>query len=205
MFRFILLIIIVFVVAKDCPWWIVSLLCVLLILPFVGGARKEESQSKPISDEEIQIRTLVREHYGVTSTYQIMQDGVVVEYDDPETTPGTGHTKRITKAISWSWFKRAGVLFCLILSACATPKEWQAVSGSRADGMVRLAFDYGLFEKPVTKNGQGEQVAAQRCRAWGYQEATPFSGVSHRCIQSNQYGCIAWRVFVDFQCTGGGK
>ena len=34
-------------------------------------------------------------------------------------------------------------------AACATAKELVPVGGSRADGTVQLAFDYGGFEKPV--------------------------------------------------------
>jgi len=94
------------------------------------------------------------------------------------------------------------VCIAATLTGCATPKQWSAISGSRADGVVKLAFNYGAFEKPELQDGQGTQLAAQRCRAWGYTGAEAFGGVMQQCIATNQYGCIAWRVSADFQCTG---
>ena len=32
---------------------------------------------------------------------------------------------------------------------------------------MRLAFEYGAFEKPQFEQGQGVQLATERCRAWG--------------------------------------
>jgi hypothetical protein len=95
-------------------------------------------------------------------------------------------------------------ILCVVtlLAGCATSKQWSAVSGSRSDGVVRLAFDYGMFEKPVLETDQGVQVATRRCQAWGYTGAEPFGGTMQQCIARNQHGCTAWRVFADFQCAG---
>ena len=89
-----------------------------------------------------------------------------------------------------------------MLIGCATPKAWIPYSGSKSDGVVKLAFDYGGFEKPVIPEGQAAQVATERCRAWGYTGAEPFGGVLQQCIAWNQYGCIRYRVLTEFQCTG---
>lgn len=94
------------------------------------------------------------------------------------------------------------VIFVGLLTGCATSKQWSAIGGSRADGTVRLAFDYGAFEKPQLEPGQGVQLAAERCRAWGYMSSQAFGGAQQQCTARNQYGCVAWRVFADFQCTG---
>ncbi len=94
------------------------------------------------------------------------------------------------------------VLFVVSLAGCATPKQWSAIGGSRADGTVRLAFEYGAFEKPQFEQGQGVQLATERCRAWGYTGSEAFGGARQQCTTRNQYGCVAWRVFADFQCTG---
>lgn len=102
-------------------------------------------------------------------------------------------------------FKRLILLnVCIgsMLVGCATPKEWIPYSGSKSDGVVKLAFDYGGFEKPEIPQGQAHQVASQRCRAWSYSGAEAFGGVMQQCRARNQYGCVAYRVFTEFQCTG---
>ncbi len=90
----------------------------------------------------------------------------------------------------------------LMLMGCATQKAWIPYSGSKSDGVVKLAYDYGGFEKPVVPEGQAYQVATERCRAWGYSGAEPFGGIFQTCLASNQYGCIRYRVSTEFQCTG---
>ena len=89
-----------------------------------------------------------------------------------------------------------------ILIGCATSKEWIPYSGSKSDGVVKLAYEYGGFEKPEIPEGQAERVASERCRAWGYTGAEPFGGIFKQCIAWNQYGCIRYRVSTEFQCTG---
>lgn len=93
------------------------------------------------------------------------------------------------------------LIFCVI-NGCATPKAWIPITGSRADGTIKLAFEYGGFEKPEIQPGQAQHVAAQKCIAWGYSGAEAFGGIMQQCIMRNQYGCIRQRVFADFQCTG---
>lgn len=90
----------------------------------------------------------------------------------------------------------------LMLAGCATPKEWIPYSGSKSDGVVKLAFEYGGFEKPVIPGGQALRVASERCRAWGYSGTEPFGGVLEECVRWNQYGCIRYKVLTEFQCTG---
>ena len=87
-------------------------------------------------------------------------------------------------------------------AACATAKELVPVGGSRADGTVQLAFDYGGFEKPVVDGAAALVTATQRCQAWGYKNAEAFGGAQQQCTASNQYGCMAYRVTVSYQCTG---
>lgn len=87
-------------------------------------------------------------------------------------------------------------------AACATAKELVPIGGSRADGTVQLAFDYGGFEKPVVDTAAAQVTATQRCQAWGYRNAEPFGGSQQQCTASNQYGCVAFRVTVSYQCTG---
>ena len=92
------------------------------------------------------------------------------------------------------------VFSTLIFSGCATPKQWDAMGGSRSDGTVKLAYEYGLFEQPQLQAGQGMQLATQKCAAWGYNGAEPFGSAMSQCIQAGSSGCVRWRVSAEFQC-----
>jgi len=98
------------------------------------------------------------------------------------------------------WFALAGGL---ILAACATQKEMVPIGGSRADGTVNMAFEYGIFESPQVNMSTAAVGAADRCRAWGYKDAEPFGGQTQKCEAANGYGtCMRWMVTVTYQCTG---
>jgi len=88
------------------------------------------------------------------------------------------------------------------LASCAVQKNWVSIGGSRSDGTVKLAYEYGGFEKPQLSREQGFDEARRRCVAWGYTAAEPFGGVISQCTFSNQYGCLSFRVEATFQCTG---
>jgi len=74
--------------------------------------------------------------------------------------------------------------------------------GSRADGTVKLSYEYGMFEAPKLDEQQGLTVAQQRCSAWKYKGAEPFGGSTQSCISSSSSGCNRWLVSVEYQCTG---
>lgn len=86
--------------------------------------------------------------------------------------------------------------------ACATVKEWHATGGSRADGVVRLSYEYGGLEIPQTSVQQAQQLARSRCPAWGYSDAEPFGGEMKTCRERALGDCQSWMVSVDYQCTG---
>lgn len=92
-------------------------------------------------------------------------------------------------------------LILLFSSGCATPKQWDAISGSRSDGTIRLGFHVGPFEKPQLKEGQAERLAGEKCRVWGYSGAQLFGSVMQKCTANNQYGCVAWFIYADYQCV----
>jgi hypothetical protein len=98
--------------------------------------------------------------------------------------------------------KSIALLLILALYGCATTMTPQPIGGSRADGTVTLAFQYGIFEKPmvdwVTANGN----AVERCKAWGYRNAQAFGGSQNLCLAYNGYGnCMRTQVNVTYQCT----
>lgn len=88
------------------------------------------------------------------------------------------------------------------LAGCAVNKDWVAAGGSRADGTVKLAYEYGEFQKPMVSRDQAVRTATDRCAAWGYTGAEPFGEVLTNCINGNAYGCNVYRVTAEFQCTG---
>jgi hypothetical protein len=95
------------------------------------------------------------------------------------------------------------VAVTLATVGCATQKQWTATGGSKADGIVKLSFEYGGFERPVISVQDGVPQATARCQSWGYTGAEPFGGATRQCTATNQYGCIAYFVTAEYQCTGG--
>jgi hypothetical protein len=90
----------------------------------------------------------------------------------------------------------------MVVGACATTKTMQAIGGSRSDGIVRLAYEEGMFEKAKVDPAAAIQTARERCKVWGYTDAEPFGGVVRQCQQMSGYGCAQTLVTVEFQCTG---
>lgn len=98
-----------------------------------------------------------------------------------------------------------GLCFAL-LSGCAVTKNWEATGGSRADGVVRLSYEFGEMQKANLSEQQAIGLAAQRCRTWGYTGAEAFGGVTRRCAQPGGLGgCATWQVTKEYQCTGNGS
>ena len=95
------------------------------------------------------------------------------------------------------------LLATLFMSAsCATPKQYGATGGSRADGTVKLSYQYGGFEQPVVDTQQAVHLARSKCSAWGYENAEAFGTEIKTCTAFNEYGCIQWLVTSEFQCIG---
>lgn len=95
----------------------------------------------------------------------------------------------------------AGISISL-LSGCATPKMFQAVGGSKSDGTVKLAYQYGGFQKPVVDQNQALSLAKRKCSVWGYDGAEAFGTGFSTCNSYNAYGCTSQTVSVEYQCTG---
>lgn len=97
------------------------------------------------------------------------------------------------------------VLSIISLSGCATyqaEKSWSAVGGSRADGVIKLAYPISLFDNSSPSEIQGKSLAAQRCKVWGYKNAAAFGGIITQCEQRNGFGnCLHGTVIKEYQCT----
>ena len=90
-----------------------------------------------------------------------------------------------------------------VLAGCATVSQMTATGGSRADGIVRLSYEVGPFNKVQIDEVSALQTAQSRCRTWGYNNAEAFGGVTRQCQASNMYGCNRWFVTKEYQCMGG--
>jgi hypothetical protein len=88
------------------------------------------------------------------------------------------------------------------IGGCAITKEWAATGGSRSDGVVKLSYEYGLFQAPQVSAQQGLELAKARCSAWGYSGAEAFGGVTRVCNNRDSTGCNSWLVTAEYQCTG---
>ena len=95
------------------------------------------------------------------------------------------------------------VAIVIAVAGCASIKIPQATGGSRADGIVELSYEYGVYEKPQVQWDQALITARQRCWAWDYQDAEPFGGTTSRCQAYNGYGnCVRFFVTAKYQCFG---
>jgi hypothetical protein len=90
----------------------------------------------------------------------------------------------------------------LLLAGCATPVQMVPTGGSRADGTIDMAYEYGLFQKPEINNDQAQSSANQTCNGWGYTGARPFGAYQQRCVYMSNSGCLRFQVTVRYQCTG---
>ena len=86
------------------------------------------------------------------------------------------------------------------LSGCQTITEVFVTDGSKSEGTVTLAYDYGLFDKVEINQGKANQKALKRCSGWGYGDIEAFDGLTS-CIQWDGYGtCLTYRVTIKYQC-----
>ena len=101
-----------------------------------------------------------------------------------------------------------GLLFVAMVG-CARPvqKDWFAMGGSKGDATVKMGLSWNPnTKKPETSKAQADAVAAQKCRAWGYDGAEAFGAITQQCtsIQYTGFGpvCQEMRAEVQYQCTG---
>ena len=91
----------------------------------------------------------------------------------------------------------------LVLSGCATQKELLVTDASRADGVVTLSYESNEFQSVSYDAQRAQEMATQRCVAWGYTGAEPFGSERTTCTSRRGFGnCGARRVDIQYQCTG---
>ena len=92
----------------------------------------------------------------------------------------------------------------IALAGCATVTQMEATGGSRSDGIVKLSYEYGMFDKVELDAASGLAKARERCGVWGYTDADPFGGVVRQCQAMSSMGCTHWFATIEYQCTMGG-
>jgi hypothetical protein len=99
------------------------------------------------------------------------------------------------------FFSLALALLTTLVTGCATIEVPQATGGSRADGIIEMSYEYGMFERPQVQWDQALVTAKQRCNAWGYQNAEAFGASISQCQAYDGYGgCDRWLVTTKYQC-----
>jgi hypothetical protein len=96
------------------------------------------------------------------------------------------------------------ILAGLFVAGCATVSQMTPTSGSRADGIVKLSYEYGMFDKVQIDQASALASARKRCATWGYGDAEPFGGVTRHCQAMGSMGCLRWFATVEYQCTSPG-
>lgn len=97
----------------------------------------------------------------------------------------------------------AALAFATGLAGCSSPKDFYATGGSRADGVVDVAYDFNRMETPVVDKKQAYSIAKTKCSLWGYSDAEPFGGQVQTCEARSGFGeCSAFKVSIKYQCLG---
>lgn len=104
--------------------------------------------------------------------------------------------------VTLNYIKTLCSIAVLALTGCAhTPNEIFALDGSRADGMITVAFQ-GPNAFGESDFNKALAIAKDRCEAWGYQGSAKFGSRIMRCTSSNYFGCASSEMVVKYQCLG---
>jgi hypothetical protein len=109
--------------------------------------------------------------------------------------------------LSMTSLRRLCTCFLLLvitaLVGCSVKRDFYATGGSRADGVVDMAYDYRSLENPVIDPKQAYSIARSKCALWGYADTEPFGGKIQACTLRSGFGeCAAWQVTIKYQCLG---
>lgn len=93
------------------------------------------------------------------------------------------------------------VLFmALLLSGCTVTVVPVATGGSRADGIVKMSYQFSPITIPLVDTTDAIRNAARYCRNWGYDTAEPFDAGLTSCSQPSAFGCDMHLTTIEYQC-----
>jgi YecR-like lipoprotein len=100
---------------------------------------------------------------------------------------------------------QASFIFALLgnLAGCATSQNWQSAGGNRAQGVVRVSYEYPENHQPQMSEAQAGKLALSRCNAWGFRKAEPIEGQVRQCANMDDGNCDLWSVTREYQCSEG--
>jgi hypothetical protein len=94
----------------------------------------------------------------------------------------------------------------VLLAGCAggAPGLRPEVSGgSRSDGIVTLSSVRSIYTGAEADWSEAAADADRRCRGWGYDSPSRFSGWSEKCLAYDRHGrCISTEVTRFYDCAG---
>lgn len=95
----------------------------------------------------------------------------------------------------------------LLLTACGTPVKTNLQpsesGGSRAEGIVIHSSTATLFTPVDADWTIADENALKRCRSWGYDDVSTFTGSQKMCRRYDRYGrCVLTTVNRFYQCEG---
>ena len=94
---------------------------------------------------------------------------------------------------------RFSLLFLLLFSCVVY--EPQAYTGSKADGIMTVSYQYSGGLKPSPQDWmEADREATQKCANWGYSRAERFRRSTKVCALYNYFGCVQWKEYLNYQC-----
>jgi len=94
------------------------------------------------------------------------------------------------------------IFFAALLAGCVTHEKMTFVGGDKAEGVVKLAYGYRVYEKPIVNLTAGRQIALAKCNSWGYNEVSQEGKIIPECIRQSKIACNITYVTVEYQCSG---
>ncbi|WP_416347556.1 YecR family lipoprotein [Acerihabitans sp. TG2] len=76
------------------------------------------------------------------------------------------------------------------------------VGGDKTDGVVKVAYGYRVYEKPIVNLTAGRHIALAKCNSWGYSGVSQADKTIPECIRQSEIACNITYVTVEFQCSG---
>ena len=75
----------------------------------------------------------------------------------------------------------------LFFFSCATIQYPEALTGSKADGIITVGYEYPAAYNPNNWEEEwkkADESANRRCNAWGYSKAVKFDNAFGPCLRS---------------------
>jgi hypothetical protein len=91
------------------------------------------------------------------------------------------------------------LLALLALAGCTTYKLWTEYDATPEMGLIQLSYEYRKFESPQVDERAGIEMARERCRGWGFDNANR-KGEDRQCLDGVESDCSKWRVIREYRC-----